>query len=52
MSWILKLNKTLAGAPNHVLTLLLIGLAAAAMLVALMGNPTMKAALAAWFILP
>lgn len=52
MSWILKLNKTLAGAPNNVLTLLLIGLAAAALLVAFVGNPTAKAAVAAWFILP
>ena len=52
MSWILKLNKTLAGAPNEALTLVLVGLASVALLVALVGNPTMKAALAAWFILP
>lgn len=52
MSWILRIDKALAGAPNHVLTLLLIGLAAAALLVALVGNPTAKAAVAAWFLLP
>jgi hypothetical protein len=52
MSWILRIDKALAGAPNDLLTLLLIGLAAVALLIAFTGNPTTKAAVAAWFILP
>lgn len=52
MSWILRIDKALAGQPDTVLTLLLLGLAGAALLVAITGNPTTKAALAAWFILP
>lgn len=52
MSWILKIDKALAGQPDGILTLLLIGLAAVALLIAFMGNPTTKAAVAAWFILP
>lgn len=52
MSWILRIDKALAGAPNHVLTLLLIGLASVALFIAFTGNPTAKAAVAAWFLLP
>jgi len=52
MSWILRIDKALAGQPDSMLTLLLIGLAAVALGIAVMGNPTMKAAAAAWFILP
>lgn len=52
MSWILRIDKALAGAPNDVLTLLLIALAGVSLLVAFVGNPTAKAAVAAWFLLP
>lgn len=52
MSWILRIDKALAGAPNELLTLLLIALAGVALLIAITGNPTAKAAVAAWFILP
>jgi len=52
MSWILRIDKALAGQPDGVLTLMLLGLAGVALVIAFTGNPTTKAAVAAWFILP
>lgn len=52
MSWILRLNTLLRGAPDTLLTWLLIGLAVVALLVAFYGKPVLKAAVAAWMLLP
>jgi hypothetical protein len=47
-----QLEKMLEGEPDSVLTLLLLGLAAIIVFIALEGNPVLKAALAAWIIVP
>lgn len=52
MGLVTRLDKKLAGQPSEFLTILLIGLAAAIVTIALIGSPTMKAAVAAWVILP
>lgn len=52
MSWLLKLDKALAGQPEQILTLILIGLGLFAFGIATFGTPIQKAAVAAWFILP
>jgi len=52
MSLITKFNKMLAGWPGAALTGLLIGLSAIGLLVAWRGNPELKAALAAYWLLP
>lgn len=52
MSWLLKIDKALAGAPDQILTALLLGLAAVSLIVAFVGKPALKAAVAAWFLFP
>ena len=47
-----QLDEKLAGAPDNVLTTLLIVLGMVVLFVAIKGTPTMKAAVAAWVILP
>lgn len=47
-----QLNTILQGAPNEVLTALLLVLAAATVIVAFHGNAVLKAAVAAWIIFP
>jgi hypothetical protein len=47
-----KLERILEGEPDSILTLLLLGLAAIIVFIALEGNPVLKAALAAWIIIP
>lgn len=46
------LDKKLEGLPDGALTILLVALALFALYVAMTGNPTSKALLAAWFIIP
>ena len=52
MSFLTKLDKILAGAPDQILTALLIGIAAISLLIAWRGQPAVKAFIAAWFLLP
>lgn len=47
-----EFNGYLKGAPDKVLTALLLGVAIAAVIVALVGNPVFKAAFLAWALLP
>jgi len=47
-----QLNDALKGAPEDVLTVLLIGLAIIAIVAALFAPPAFKAAVIAWFSLP
>jgi len=52
MNFIKDLDKKLEGAPNHVLTASLIIAGIVAWIVALFFNPTTKAAVLSWMILP
>lgn len=52
MSVIKQIDKALAGAPNHVLTIILFVIAAIAVLIALYGTPSLKIIAASWFIAP
>lgn len=47
-----EFNGYLKGAPDKVLTTLLLGVAVAAVVVALVGNPILKATFLAWALLP
>jgi hypothetical protein len=47
-----QLNDTLKGAPEDMLTVLLIGLAIIAIVTAIFAPPAFKAAVIAWFSLP
>lgn len=47
-----RVNHALQGAPDQVLTLVLLGVAAAAVGLAFGAPPALKAAAAAWFIFP
>lgn len=47
-----QLDKKLEGYPDQTLTVILIALGLFAFAVAIKGTPTLKAALAAWFIAP
>jgi len=46
------LKQYLSGAPNEVLTVLLLGLSFVIAIVAFSNNPVLKAAVAAWVIVP
>jgi hypothetical protein len=50
--FIRDLERILEGEPDSILTLLLLGLAAIIVFVALQENRVLKAALAAWIIIP
>jgi hypothetical protein len=50
--FIKQIDDKISGWPDNVLTIVLIGLGVFAIVVALKGRPTYKAALAAWFIAP
>lgn len=52
MSFLIKLDKILAGAPDKILTALLLTMAGIAALIAWRGSAAMKAFVAAWFLLP
>lgn len=52
MSLILKLNKMLSGWPDTTLSWMLAIIAGVALLVAWRGNAALKAAVAAWMLLP
>jgi len=52
MSWIFRINAAMRGWPEATLTVLLFALAAVAALVALTKNTVLKAAVAAWMLLP
>jgi len=52
MSWIFRVNAAMRGWPEATLTGLLLALAAVAALVALTKNTVLKAAVAAWMLLP
>ena len=47
-----QIEAALEGEPDNILTLILLGIAAFTILVALFGKPVLKAAVAAWFIAP
>jgi hypothetical protein len=47
-----QLEQRLEGEPDNVLTLILLLIAAFTVIVALSGNPLVKAVVAAWFIAP
>lgn len=47
-----KLEEALAGEPDSMLTLLLLGIAAFTVIVALNGTPLLKAAVAVWLLAP
>lgn len=46
------IDAALHGYPESILAVILFGLAIVAIVVALFGNPTLKAAVSAWMILP
>lgn len=52
MAWITRLNKTLQGEPEETLTVILLGLAALLVLIALCAPPLVKAGAVAWVLLP
>lgn len=52
MSWILKLDRALAGQPDVVLTWLLTALSVFGLAVAWLGKPALKAFIAAYFLFP
>lgn len=47
-----RLNSTLQGYPNELLTLLLVSLGLFALVIAFVATPAMKALVAAWFVAP
>lgn len=47
-----RLNSTLQGYPDTLLTLLLVALAVFALVVAFVASPALKALVATWFIAP
>lgn len=52
MNFIVRLDRKLAGQPDEVLTLFLIIAGIIAWIVAIWGNPTLKALILAWIVLP
>lgn len=46
------IDTALHGYPENILSVILFGIAIVAIVVALFGNPTLKAAVSAWMILP
>lgn len=52
MSWIDDTKKAFEGAPDTILTIGLLAVAAALILVALFGHPLLKAAALSWAVLP
>lgn len=52
MSFLTRLDKVLAGAPDAILSALLYAVAGVAVLIAWRGQPAVKAFIAAWFLLP
>lgn len=52
MSLVKKLDDDLNGLPDQTISIVLVGVAIVAIIVALVGNPTTKAIVAAWLIAP
>lgn len=52
MSLFPRIDKAMAGQPDRALTAVLLLVAAIAVLVALYAQPSVKAAVATWFVLP
>lgn len=51
-TWLLRLDKELAGAPDELLSLALLTVAGVCVVVAFRGKPAMKATLLAWTVAP
>ena len=52
MNLIAKFNQALAGLPDRALSILLAAVSLFGLAVAIFGQPLLKAAVAAWFIIP